>query len=249
MIEPTTTSEERRLQHAQRPRTPWTRWRPYRAGVGAISDDQQRLCFAVGLRNVYGDDLEPSDSYLDSTPTHSYMRCLARYGPRLLDVLVEYAKAAPEDILVRVTVGNLSPGQMSLHVRPRLWLRDRGEPWLCGVQGPDGMPAVEASHPTLGDRYLYYDGDPDVVYTHGAQDLATAVADYRLRVAGRQAVEIRLRLTIAPPEARNGGMLGDDFERIFAIRQREAAEYAGAGAFAPRRSAAPITTPRRADAA
>lgn len=246
------TNEERRLERAHHPRTPWTRWRPYRAGVAAISDDQQRLCFAVALRNRYGDELKPGESYLDSTPTYSYMRYLSRYpqeGDRLLEVLVEYAKAAPEDVLVRVTVGNRASGVTSLHVLPRLWLRDGTEPWLCGVRGPDGALAIEASHPALGDRYLYYDGEPEVVYTRNEEDGAGAVADYRMTIDGGGAVEIRLRLTIAPPEARHDGTLGDDFERIFAVRQQEAAEFSGAAALSSAGRGARIATSRTADAA
>lgn len=223
------TSEQRRLEEAQRPRTPWMKWRPYRADVAGIADDQQRLCLVVALRDGYGDDLKAYDSYLESTPTSSYMRYLSRYrhgGGWFLDVLVEYAKAAPEDVLVRVTVGNRGARPMSLHVLPRLWLRDGTQPWLCGVHGPDGAAAIEASHPAFGERYLYYDGEPEVVYTRSEEEGARAVADYRMRIDGGGAGEIRLRLTIAPPETRNDGTLGDDFERMMTMRQQEAAEFA-----------------------
>ncbi|MDO7845858.1 glucosidase [Hymenobacter sp. M29] len=66
-------------------------------GLGGISDDQQRLCFAVGLWNGrdnqlkerlfgltnpegnHGEDVKEQYYYLDSTPTHSYMRMLYKY--------------------------------------------------------------------------------------------------------------------------------------------------------------------------
>ncbi len=242
------TNEERRLQLAQQPRTPWMKWRPYRSGFAGISDDQQRLCLTVALRNSYGDDVNPAESFLDSTPTYSYMRYLARYPQRLLDVLVEYAKAAPEDVLVRLRVQNRAPGITALHVRPCLWLRGSREPWLCSVLGPDGMRAIEASHPGLGDRYLYYDGDPELIYTQGAPDGAIAVADYRTRIEGRQTIEIRLRLTIAPPETCNEGTLGDDFERVFIVRKMEAAEPSAPALSRTRRVAA-AAIPATADAA
>ena len=229
------TSEERRLQLAQQPRTPWTKWRPYRSGVAGISDDEQRLCLSVSLRTAYGDDVNPADSFLHSTPTYSYMRYLARYPQRLLDVLVEYAKASPEDVLMRLRVQNRAPGITSLHVRPWLWLRGSREPWLCGVLGTDGMRAIEASHPGLGERYLYYDGEPELIYTQGAPDGAIAVADYRTTIEGRQTIERRLRLTIAPPETCNEGTLGDDFERIFIVRKMEATDFFAAPALSRRR--------------
>ena len=232
------TNEERRLHAAQHPRTPWTKWRPYHAGLAALSDDEQRLCLTIALRSACGEELKPADSFLDSVPTFSYIRYLARYPQRLLDVLVEYAKAAPEDVLVRVRVRNRAPGIASPHVRPCLWLRGSREPWLCSVNGPDGRRAIEASHPALGDRYLYYSGDPELIYTQGAPDGVVAVADYRTRIDGRQSVEIRLRLTIAPPEAANDGTLGDDFERVFVLRKWEATAFTTSLERAQRRASA-----------
>ncbi|GAB3845257.1 glucosidase [Hymenobacter terrigena] len=66
-------------------------------GLGGLSDDQQRLCFAIGLWNGadnqlkerlfgltngqgnHGEDVKEQYYYLDSTPTHSYMRMLYKY--------------------------------------------------------------------------------------------------------------------------------------------------------------------------
>ena len=66
-------------------------------GLGGISDDKQLLCFAVGLWNGHdnqlkerlfgltngqgnhGEDVKEHYYYLDSTPTHSYMRMLYKY--------------------------------------------------------------------------------------------------------------------------------------------------------------------------
>lgn len=66
-------------------------------GLGGISDDQQRLCFAIALWNGkdpilkerlfgltnsesnHGEDVKEYYYYLDSTPTHSYMKYLYKY--------------------------------------------------------------------------------------------------------------------------------------------------------------------------
>jgi hypothetical protein len=66
-------------------------------GLAGISDDHQRLCFALalwngkdpilkerlfGLTNAegnHGEDVKEYYFYLDSTPTHSYMKCLYKY--------------------------------------------------------------------------------------------------------------------------------------------------------------------------
>ncbi|HBB32771.1 MAG TPA: glucosidase [Cyanobacteria bacterium UBA8803] len=66
-------------------------------GIAGISDDQQQLCFAIALWNGadpilkerlfgltgsqgnHGEDVKEYYFYLDSTPTHSYMKCLYKY--------------------------------------------------------------------------------------------------------------------------------------------------------------------------
>src|SRR5689334_12631269 len=137
-----------------------SRSRAYRRGedgLAGISDDRQLLCFALALWNGkdpilkerlfgltnsegnHGEDVKEYYYYLDSTPTHSYMRYLYKYpqaaypynnlvqtnrgrrrdepeyelidtgvfdDDRYFDVGVEYAKATPEEILIRITVDN-----------------------------------------------------------------------------------------------------------------------------------------------
>ena len=69
-------------------------------GLAGFSDDQQRLCFAVALWNErdpilkerlfgltnaegnHGEDVKEYYFYLDSTPTHSYMKWLYKYSQR-----------------------------------------------------------------------------------------------------------------------------------------------------------------------
>ena len=43
---------------------------------------------------------------------------------RYFDVFVEYAKAAPEDILIRITAYNRGPESAALHLLPTLWFRN-----------------------------------------------------------------------------------------------------------------------------
>ncbi|MGC2111815.1 MAG: glucosidase [Candidatus Korobacteraceae bacterium] len=69
-------------------------------GLGGISDDQQKLCFALALWNGrdpilkerlfgltnsegnHGEDVKEYYFYVDSTPTHSYMKYLYKYPQR-----------------------------------------------------------------------------------------------------------------------------------------------------------------------
>src|SRR5262245_14383386 len=52
---------------------------------------------------------------------------------RYFDVVVEYAKASPEDILIRLTVHNRGPEVARLRVLPTLWFRNT---WLWGEAQP-----------------------------------------------------------------------------------------------------------------
>jgi hypothetical protein len=188
-------------------------------GLGGISDDEQRLCFAIALWNErdpilkerlfgltnsegnHGEDVKEYYFYLDSTPTHSYMKYLYKYPQRAFpyadllttnarrtrtdfeyelidtgafdedryfDVFVEYAKASPEDMLVRITVHNRGPEAARLRLLPTLWFRntwswgaDDRKPGLREVA--DGL--VEATHHDLGTRWLHYDGKPELLFT------------------------------------------------------------------------------------
>ncbi len=76
---------------------------------------------------------------------------------RYWDVLAEYAKAAPDDILIRITLANRGPAPATLHFLPTLWLRNT---WSWGRTG-EGYPGrgqlsaedprtMRAEHPTLG---------------------------------------------------------------------------------------------------
>ena len=48
---------------------------------------------------------------------------------RYFDVFVEYAKATPEDILIRISVCNRGPETALLHVLPTLWFRNTWTWW------------------------------------------------------------------------------------------------------------------------
>src|SRR6266487_6073400 len=49
---------------------------------------------------------------------------------RYFDVFIEYAKAGPEDILMRVTAHNRGPEAATIHLLPQLWLRNI---WSCSL--------------------------------------------------------------------------------------------------------------------
>ena len=199
-------------------------------GLAGISDDRQLLCFALalwngrdpilkerlfGLTNAegnHGEDVKEYYFYLDSTPTHSYMKYLYKYPQaefpyddlvrtnrqrtfddfeyelldtgvfdedRYFDVFVEYAKESPEDILIQITVYNRGPEAAKLHVLPTLWFRNTWswsdgapKPSLQKVGGGKGYSVIGASHPALGERYLYVGGDAPLLFTDNETNTA-----------------------------------------------------------------------------
>jgi hypothetical protein len=193
-------------------------------GLLGLSDNHQRLCFAVALWNErdpilkerffgltgsegnHGEDVKDYYFYLDATPTHSYMRGLYKYPQaefpyawlveenrrrgrrdpefelvdtgifaehRYFDVCVEYAKAAPDDVLIRVTVVNRGPEPAPLHLLPTLWCRNTWA-WEPGSPRPrlaagaawGDAACVLVAHPDLAGAYrLYAEGAPELLFT------------------------------------------------------------------------------------
>ncbi|MEZ4649710.1 MAG: glucosidase [Candidatus Eisenbacteria bacterium] len=53
-------------------------------------------------------------------------------GGRYFDIVVEYAKAGPEDVLIQITCRNRGPEEAEVHLLPTLWLRNT---WAWGREG------------------------------------------------------------------------------------------------------------------
>jgi hypothetical protein len=91
---------------------------------------------------------------------------------RYFDVVVEYAKATPEDLLMHVTVHNRGPDDATLHVLPTLWFRHTWS-WAGGQEDPEiralpevaGRSAVTAERSELGRRWWYADLSVPVLVT------------------------------------------------------------------------------------
>ena len=68
---------------------------------------------------------------------------------RYFDVQAEYAKAAPEDLLLRLTISNRGPDAATLHLLPTLWFRNS---WSWGRSGEKYGP--KPSLWLTGDRVI-----------------------------------------------------------------------------------------------
>ena len=192
-------------------------------GIGGICDRHQRVCFALALWNGrdhilkerlfgltghegnHGEDVKEYYFYLDSTPTHSYMKFLYKYpqaafpydqlvaenrkrgkrepefelmdtgvfnGNHYFDVFMEYAKAAPDDILIKITAWNRGPEEAQLDLLPTLWFRNiwsfgekHGHPKLWRVPDYMGAAVVAAEESRYGSRWLLADGAREMLFT------------------------------------------------------------------------------------
>ena len=191
-------------------------------GLGGISDRHQFICFALALWNGkdpilkerlfgltgnegnHGEDVKEYYFYLDSTPTHSYMKFLYKYPQRefpyaklveenrrrgrrdlefelidtgifdedrYFDIFIEYAKAGPDDILIRMEAVNRGPEAAPLHLLPTIWFRNT---WSWGLderkprlrRDPSAeVAAIRLDHYYYGTRWLYCEGAPALLFT------------------------------------------------------------------------------------
>ena len=174
-------------------------------GLLGITDRECRLCFAIALWNgrdpilkerLFGltghegnhsEDVKECYYYLDSTPTHSYMKALYKYPQaefpyaelveenrrrtrqdpeyeladtgvfdedRYFDVMAEYAKGSPNDLLIRITASNRAATEAPLAILPTLWFRNYWS-WGRSDDPPprivaEGTRTLVAEHPSLG---------------------------------------------------------------------------------------------------
>lgn len=92
-------------------------------------------------------------------------------GGRYFDVFVEYAKAAPEDILIRVRLENRGPEEAEIDVLPTLWFRNTWGWGSCygGTTKPvlkrTSPRTVLAKHPTLGDFQFSLEKEAPLLFT------------------------------------------------------------------------------------
>jgi hypothetical protein len=100
---------------------------------------------------------------------------------------VEYFKAGPEDILVRITVANRGSEAANLHVLPTLWFRNDWASWVARpsekpllkqIKGPAGTSAVAVAHPVLGEYFLYGESEAPLLFTENETNHTRLGLDY-----------------------------------------------------------------------
>lgn len=171
---------------------------------------KERLFGLTNSEGNHGEDVKEYYFYLDSTPTHSYMKYLYKYpqgafpyadlvetnrkrtrndmeyelldtgifdSDRYFDVFVEYAKAGPEDILVKITAINRGPDAAELHILPTLWFRNDWSKWIAEsnratqkpmlkqIKSAAGTSIVAVSQSELGEFTFSCEGETSLLFT------------------------------------------------------------------------------------
>ena len=95
---------------------------------------------------------------------------------RYFDVVIEYAKATPDDILMRVTVHNRGPDAATCHLLPQMtfrntwsWDHDSPRPVLTR-SGPASVALRRPAHQTVQE--LHADGTPTLLVTENESNAA-----------------------------------------------------------------------------
>jgi hypothetical protein len=189
-------------------------------GLAGLCDRHQHICLAVALWNCrdpilkerlfglagnegnHGEDVKEYYFYVDSTPTHSYMKFVYKYphaafpyadlvsenrrrdkgqpeyelvdtgvfnDNRYFDVVVEYAKADPEDILIVISITNRGPEEAPIDVLPTVWFRNTWSwygnatrPSLSRVPGTDTIMLHDQKY---GTQYVHCDRASALLFT------------------------------------------------------------------------------------
>ena len=130
----------------------------------------------------YRELIEHNQSRAGQGPEYELLDTGVFEDDRYFDIFVEYAKADPEDLAIRITAHNRGPDAAPLHILPTLWFRNtwawgpapQPEPKITcersdgvclvsdnsGTSADPNMPA----HYRLGPRYLYGPAAP-VLFT------------------------------------------------------------------------------------
>jgi hypothetical protein len=185
---------------------------------------KERLYGLIPAESNHGEDVKEYYFYLDSTPTHSYMKYLYKYphaafpyqqlidesrrrqptepeyelldtgifdAQRYFDVFIEYAKAAPEDMCIRIEVCNRGSDDAAIHLLPHLWFRNtwswggeaKPQPRIYLPAHHDGLPLLVADDSPaeplaslpfryrLGTRYLYGEAGANPLFTNNETNM------------------------------------------------------------------------------
>jgi hypothetical protein len=213
-------------------------------------------------RYVYPQAAFPYDRLLEESlrrtrldPEFELVDTGALDGGRYWEVTADFAKAAPEDVCIRLTVRNAGPDEADIDVLPTLWFRNTWS-WAPDSRRPEVRAeggAVTADHWRLGTRVLTSSGTPDLLFCDNETNVARlwgqpnrtpypkdGINDHV--VQGSPTVNpdrrgtrcaLRHKLTVGPGQSARlrlrlapaAGSLDADFEQVMALRESEAGDF------------------------
>lgn len=141
---------------------------------------------------------------------------------RYFDVVIEYAKASENDILIQYSVTNRGPDAALCHILPTIWFRNTwswgyhngplgdvsGKPLMHQIKASPGQAAIELTHPAEGTYYLYALDKPHLLFTEN---------------------ETNYRTTFGYAKANVSPYMKDAFHRYLINRRRTAINWAQSG--------------------
>ncbi len=163
---------------------------------------KERLFGLQSSEGNHGEDVKEYYYYLDSTPTHSYMKMLYKYPQgeypyawlveenrrrggsgmefelidtgifnedRYFDIFLEYAKAGPDDIVLRIEAHNRGPVDADLWILPHVWFRNT---WAW-TNPPLPEPIIHLEHDSPAGVAICADD-------HNARSLKNLPVDWHL---------------------------------------------------------------------
>ena len=187
----------------------------WHCGTRKIPILKERLFGLTGPEGNHGEDVKEAYFYLDSSPSHSYLKALYKYpqaefpyqqlrdenakrsleqtefelsetgafrDSRYFDVFAEYAKADPNDVLIKITLANRGPDVAPIHLLPTFWYRNT---WASGRSGEGDWPEPTISvherghlvtdHESLGRFHILFepqdDSETPVLFTNNESNM------------------------------------------------------------------------------
>ncbi|MEZ5307106.1 MAG: hypothetical protein R2684_08175 [Pyrinomonadaceae bacterium] len=121
----------------------------------------------------YDDLRQVNRSRTKQDPEYELMDTGVFDNDEYFDIFIEYAKASPTDIAVRITAFNRGQNKAPLHILPQLWFRNRWSWFTDEIERPgarlsEDESVVEFADPKRGKYRICFDGNPSLLFTENA---------------------------------------------------------------------------------
>ncbi|MEO8753634.1 MAG: glucosidase [Casimicrobiaceae bacterium] len=126
----------------------------------------------------YADLVEENHRRTRADPEYELLDTGIFEDNRYFDVVVEYAKAGPGDILIRISASNRGLYPAPLHILPTLWFKNdwtwsaaNAKPTIAVERTSGEGVVLKAAHRTLPPYFLYCEAPEEVLFTENETNL------------------------------------------------------------------------------